>query len=60
MNKPLVPAGLVDIFFDEARRISATDDEALRLANEALTGFLSHYSMVKRRTFRRAQTAAHR
>lgn len=60
MNKPLVPLGLVDIFYDEARRISTTDDEALRLADEALTGFLSHYSQVKRRTMRRVPGLSYR
>jgi hypothetical protein len=50
----MMPAGLREIFYDEAKRISGNDDEAQRLTMEAIRGFLSHYSIIRRRTGRNA------
>ncbi len=43
------PMELVNIFYDEALRISSNRDDAAKLANEAVTDFLSHYRLVKSR-----------
>lgn len=43
------PMELVNIFYDEALRISSNRDDAAKLANEAVTDFLSHYRLVKGR-----------
>jgi hypothetical protein len=48
----MMPLGLREIFYDEAKRISGNDDEAQRLTMEAIRGFLSHYSIIRRRTGR--------
>ena len=48
----ITPLELVDIFYDEARRIATDDDEAVRLTNEAVSDFLSHYRLIKKRAGR--------
>lgn len=48
----ITPLELIDIFYDEARRIASSDDEAVELTNEALNDFLSHYKLVKKRSKR--------
>lgn len=50
----MMPVGLKEIFYDEAKRISGDDDEAQRLTIEAMRGFLSHYSIIRRKTGRNA------
>ena len=54
LENGMMPAGLKEIFYDEAKRISGDDDEAQRLTMEAIRGFLSHYSIIRRRTSRNA------
>jgi hypothetical protein len=54
MDNGLMPAGLKEIFYDEAKRISGDDAEAQRLTMEAIRGFLSHYSIIRRRSERNA------
>ena len=44
------PLELVSIFYDEALKIAANDDEAMRLTNEAVNNFMSHYRVVKGKT----------
>lgn len=43
------PLELVGIFYDEALKIAANDDEAMRLTNEAVNNFMSHYRVVKKK-----------
>jgi len=45
----ITPLELIDIFYDEARRITSNEDEAERLANDAVKDFLTHYRLVKQR-----------
>ncbi len=54
LENGMMPAGLKEIFYDEAKRISGDDDEAQRLTMEAIRGFLSHYSIIRRRAGRNA------
>ncbi|MGK7344371.1 MAG: hypothetical protein ACNS63_01005 [Candidatus Nitrospinota bacterium M3_3B_026] len=44
------PLEIVDIFYDEARRIASDDKEAVELTNQAVRDFLSHYRLVKDRS----------
>ncbi|MBI4828792.1 MAG: hypothetical protein HY804_08285 [Nitrospinae bacterium] len=39
---------LVNIFYDEARRISPDEAQARSLTSEAVAQFLDHYSKIKR------------
>lgn len=56
---PLISArDLFDLFYDEARRIADSDEEALRLSHEALGEFLGHYRTVTARETRLAGSAA--
>lgn len=41
---------LAGIFYDEARRISLTEEEAVSLAREAFLSFRDHYKALKLKT----------
>ncbi len=46
-STPFTPLELVSIFYDEALKIAANDDEAMQLTNKAVNNFMSHYRVVK-------------
>ncbi len=49
-NFELTPLDLISIFYDEALKIASSDDEAVKLTNETVVDFLSHYRPVKKRS----------
>jgi len=49
-STPFTPLELVSIFYDEALKIAANDDEAMQLTNKAVNNFMSHYRAVKLKT----------
>ncbi|VAX21850.1 hypothetical protein MNBD_NITROSPINAE01-1347 [hydrothermal vent metagenome] len=49
-STPFTPLELVSIFYDEALKIAANDDEAMQLTNKAVNNFMSHYKAVKLKT----------
>lgn len=49
-DKGMKDSDLAGIFYDEARRISLTEEEAVSLAREAFLSFRDHYRALKLKT----------